>query len=163
MIANEYQEMSTTKALVRYRATLLLALSLLLLGAVGAFGAVRLRQVIALQMRTDTVTAICSTLQRQQYEALASMIDPAPVPPLATGVFDSHAFQTKLQTLDQHQGAVNSCAWRPLQLADESGSYVFTLHRAHTTAPITTTVFLQHEPDNGWRISRQSPFASAPV
>ncbi len=96
--------MSMTKALIRYRATLLLAIALLLLGGVAAFGAVRLRQVISLQMRADTAAAICSTLQRQQYETLANMIDPAPVPPLATGAFNPHTFETQLHALDQHQG-----------------------------------------------------------
>jgi hypothetical protein len=155
--------MSSTKALIRYRATVLLAISLLLLGGVAAFGAVRLRQVISLHMRADTAAAICSTLQRQQYETLANMIDPAPVPPLATDAFNPRTFEAQLHALDQHQGAVTSCAARPLQLDDESATYTFTLSRTHAAAPIGMLVILRHEPDNGWRISRRSSFTSTPV
>lgn len=155
--------MSITKALTRYRAIVLLAISLLALGAVAGYGALQLRLVISLQLRTDTVAAICTTLRHQQYDALAAMIDPTPVTPVATGAFDAHAFQTQLHTLDLRQGEVSSCAWNALHLDDESATYIYTLHRVHVTTPIAMQVILQREPDNTWRISRSSAFTSHPV
>lgn len=155
--------MSITRTLSAYRTTLLLAVTLLILGAVAGYGALQLRRVIALQLRADAVAAICPALQRQQYDSLASLIDPTPVAPVASKAFDSRAFQSDLRTLDQRQGNVRSCVWRPIQLSDESALYLFTLHRPHVSAPIAMQVVLQHGPDNGWRISRSSPFTSHPV
>lgn len=147
----------------RYRATLLLAVSLLALGGVAGYGTLQLRHIVVLQARTDAVAAICTSLQGQQYDALATMIDPAPVPPLATGTFDRKGLLAKLQTLDQKQGKVTSCEIRALELGDESATYLLTLRRPHTPASIGMLVIVQHEPDGAWRISRRSPFTSNPV
>ena len=155
--------MSILKALARYRATLLLAATLLLLGAAGAYGARQLAYVLAREQRTDTAIAVCTTLKSQQYETLAQMIDPAPVPQLAPGAFDQHALLAQLHTLDQQQGPVTSCTWRALQLNDDSATFLLTLRRQHATAPIGTLVILERTPDIGWRISRRSPFTSKPV
>lgn len=155
--------MSITTALIRYRATILLAVSLLLLGAIAGLGAAQLGQIISRQMRTDTVAAICGTFQHQAYDRLATMIDPTPVPPLAAGPFNPTTFQAQLHALDQQQGLVSGCAWRPLHVDDNGATYLFTLQRPRTPIPIGMMVVMRHAPDNGWRISRESPFTSKPV
>jgi hypothetical protein len=155
--------MSITATAIKYRVTLALAMALLLLGALAGVATAQLGHIMSRQMRADTATSICTMLQHQQYVALAAMVDPAPVPPTATGAFDGDAFQTQLQTLDRQQGAVNSCAWSSLHLDDESATYQFVLSRHNPSVSSVTTVVLQHEPDNGWRISRRSAFTSKPV
>lgn len=155
--------MSITTALIRYRATILLAVSLLLLGAVAGLGAAQLGQIISRQTRADTIDAICGIYQHQAYDRLAAMIDPAPVPSLAAGVFNPTAFQAQLHTIDQQQGMVHGCAWRSLHLDDNSATYLFTLQRPHIPVPIGMMVIMRHEPDNSWRISRESLFTSKPV
>ena len=151
------------KTLARYRVEVVLAVTLLLLGAATWYGATRLQGVIVRQERTDTAAAICATLQSRQYDALAAMIDPAPVAPGATQPFDRTAFVARLRTLEQRQGAVTSCAWRALQLDDESATYLYAMRRPHTPVPIGMLVVLRYDPDSGWRISRRSPFTSDPV
>lgn len=154
---------SLTTSLTRYRASLLLAASLLLLGGAGGYGAAQLRQIISRQQRADAIAAVCATLQRQQYETLTGMVDPAPVAPTATSPFDQQAFVAQLRALDQQEGAVARCSWHDIQVGNETASYHVSLRRPRIPLSIGLLVVLKHEPDNGWRISRQSPFTSKPL
>jgi len=102
-------------------------------------------------------------LERQQYTALVELVDPTPVPPSASGTFDAQKLQSQLQALDQQQGVVNDCSWSSLQLSDESGTYQIVVRRRSPTISSVVTVVLEHEPNNGWLISRGSAFVSHPV
>jgi hypothetical protein len=155
--------METTTVVSRYRATFILAILLLLLGAAAGYGAMRLSRIISLQERADATAAICASLKSQKYDALAALIDPAPVPPQVTGAFDRAAFLAQLQALDQHQGTVDGCSWRETQSDENGATYVYTLHRQKNPKAIGMLVILVHEPDDGWRISRRSQFTSTPV
>jgi hypothetical protein len=155
--------MEIVPALVKFRVTLLLATFLLLLGGVAGLATFQLGRIVSRQIRSDTATEICTMLQHQQYAALAELVDPTPVPPSAAGTFDAHLLETQLQSLDQQFGVVNDCTWSSLVLSDESGTYQFVLRRRSPTVSSVTTVILEHEPDNGWLISRRSTFTSHPI
>ncbi|HEX6540968.1 MAG TPA: hypothetical protein VF040_04375 [Ktedonobacterales bacterium] len=155
--------MSIGDTLDRYRASLLLALALLLLGTAAAYGATQLQGAISRQMRADAASAICASFQNQEYDALAEMVDPAPITPVAAQTFNRKTLIAQLQSIDQHQGRVSACSWHLLQADDESATYVFSLSRPQTPVPIGMLVIFRHEPTGDWRISRRSPFTSAPV
>ncbi len=155
--------MGIMAVLIKFRVALLLATFLLLLGTVAGLATFQLGRIVSRQIRSDTATEICTMLQHQQYAALVELVDPAPVPPSASGTFDTHLFQTQLQGLDQQQGTVNDCSWSSLELSDESGTYQFVVRRRSPTISSVTTVILEHEPDNGWLISRRSTFTSHPI
>ena len=155
--------MGIMAVMIKFRVALLLAASLVLLGTVAGLATFQLGRIVSRQIRSDTATEICTMLQHQQYAALVELVDPAPVPPSASGTFDAHLFQTQLQGLDQQQGTVNDCSWSSLELSDESGTYQFVVRRRSPTISSVTTVILEHEPDNGWLISRRSTFTSHPI
>lgn len=155
--------MGMMAALIKIRVTLVLAVFLLLLGAVAGLATFQLGRIVSRQIRSDTATEICTMLQHQQYTALAELVDPTPVPPSASGTFDPQKFQSQLQALDQQQGTVNDCSWSSLEISDESGTYQFVVRRRSPTVSSVATVVLEHEPDNGWLISRGSAFVSHPV
>jgi hypothetical protein len=150
-------------AIARYRATLLLAASLLLVGGASGFGAARLRGVISREARTTVIAMICPSLEKHKYETLAAMVDPAPVAPLATTSFSPRAFIAQLRIVDQREGGVSQCSWHPALFGDETASYHLLLRRPRIPVSIGLLVVLRHEPDNGWRISRSSPFTNDPV
>ena len=155
--------MGMMAALIKFRVTLVLAVSPVLLGTVAGVATFQLGRIVSRQVRSDTATEICTMLQHQQYAALTELVDPAPVPPSASGTFDAQTFQTQLQALDKQQGTVNECSWSSLELSDESGTYQFVIRRRSPTTSSVTTVILEHEPDNGWLISRRSEFTSHPT
>jgi hypothetical protein len=150
-------------SIARYRATLLLAASLLLVGGASGFGAAQLRGVISREARTIAIATICPSLEKHEYDTLAAMVDPAPVAPLATRPFSPRTFIAQLRIVDQREGGVTHCSWRPALLGDETTSYHLLLRRPHIPVSIDLLVVLRHEPDNSWRISRSSPFTSDPV
>ncbi|HKT37511.1 MAG TPA: hypothetical protein VJR48_04010 [Ktedonobacterales bacterium] len=150
-------------ALIKFRVTLVLAVSLVLLGTVAGVATFQLGRIVSRQVRADTAAEICTLLEHQQYTALAELVDPTPVPPSASGTFDAQKFQSQLQALDQQQGTVNDCSWSSLQLSDESGTYQIVVRRRSPTISSVVTVVLEHEPNNGWLISRSSAFVSYPV
>lgn len=150
-------------SIARYRVTLLLAASLLLVGGASGFGAAQVRGVISREARTTVIATICPSLEKHEYGTLAAMVDPAPVAPLATRPFSARAFIAQLRIVDQRKGGVTHCSWRPAQLGDETASYHLLLRRPRIPVSIDLLVVLRHEPDNGWRISRSSPFTSDPV
>jgi len=155
--------MGIMAALIKFRVMLLLAVTLVLLGTVAGLATFQLGRIVSRQVRSDTATEICTMLQHQQYAALAELVDPTPVPPSASGTFDPQKFQSQLGALDQQQGTVNDCSWSSLELSDESGTFQFVLRRRSPPVSSVTTVILEHEPDNGWLISRSSAFVSHPI
>lgn len=155
--------MGIMAALIKFRVTVVLAVSLVLLGTVAGLATFQLGRIVSRQVRADTAAEICTMLEHQQYAALAELVDPTPVPPTASGTFDAQKFQTQLQSLDQQLGTVNDCTWSSLQLSDESGTYQLVVRRSSPTVSSVATVVLEHEPDNGWLISRSSAFVSHPV
>ena len=155
--------MGMMAALIKFRVTLVLAVSLVLLGTVAGVATFQLGRIVSRQVRADTAAEICTLLEHQQYTALAELVDPTPVPPSASGTFDAQKFQSQLQALDQQQGTVNDCSWSSLQLSDESGTYQIVVRRRSSTISSVVTVVLEHEPNNGWLISRSSAFVSHPV
>jgi hypothetical protein len=157
------QQMGMMAALIKFRVTLVLAVLLVLLGAAAGLATFQLGRIVSRQARSDTATEICTMLQHQQYAALTELVDPAPVPPSASGTFDAQKLQSQLQALDQQQGVVNDCSWSSLQLSDESGTYQIVVRRRSPTISSVVTVVLEHEPNNGWLISRGSAFVSHPV
>jgi len=157
------QQMGMMAALIKFRVTLVLAVTLVLLGATAGLATFQLGRIVSRQLRSDTAAEICTMLQHQQYAALTELVDPTPVPPSASGTFDAQTFQTQLQALDKQQGTVNDCSWSSLELSDESGTYQFVIRRRSPTVSSVSTVILEHEPDNGWLISRRSEFTSHPI
>ncbi len=155
--------MGIMAALIKFRVTVLLAVSLVLLGTVAGLATFQLGRIVSRQVRADTAAEICTMLEHQQYAALAELVDPTPVPPTASGTFDVQKFQAQFQALDQQLGTVNDCTWSSLQLSDESGTYQIVVRRSSPTVSSVATVVLEHEPDNGWLIYRSSAFVSHPV
>jgi hypothetical protein len=150
------------------RLTLLLALLLLLVGLAGA-GALRLL-LHAMRPPTadDTAQLVCTAFTQQNYDLLVAQVDPAPVPPAATGRFDANALRTQLTTLDGAQGKVTTCSYKQLAFSNlasggTSLQYIFTIHRAQTSAPVSLVMILVHEADGSWKLSRGSDFLGNPA
>jgi len=147
------------------RVTLALIVLLVLVGYAGG-GAVKFL-IYAMRPPTadDVAQLVCTTLKTQNYDLLIQKINPAPVPPEATGPFNPAAIRTQLQSFDAQGGKVTSCSYMRLRYASVSGStnnlqYAYTLRRARTSGPLSMVVIIQSDGNGGWDISRATSFAA---
>lgn len=148
------------------RQTLLLMLTLLILGGMG-FGALYL---LHYAMRTpnadDTAALICTAYKTQNYDALIAHVDPnyrGQIGP--TSPFDSNAknlLKSALTNYDRQYGKVKTCTYNETSdtrtQAGEVKVYDLVILRATQTQPVTLIQNLVKESDGKWYITRASAF-----
>lgn len=154
------------------RATLLLAVLLMLVGVAGGGALKLLQHAMRVPTADDTAQLVCTAYTQQNYDLLIQQIDPAPVPPTNTGAFDANALRGQLKALDASQGVVASqgstagCTYKQLDFTNVSVGattlqYSFVLHRTHTSRSFDLIMTLVHESDGTWKVSRASNFTGA--
>lgn len=138
--------------------TLVLAACLVLVGVSGIGAQNLLRHAMRPRTAGDAAALLCTALRNRDYDTLISQIDPAPVPPAASGAFDGRALQAQLQALDTAQGPVTSCGYQLISASGTTDQFAYTIHRARTTVAIGMLVEVKRQPDGNWKITRRSTF-----
>ena len=147
------------------RQTLMLLLTLLILGGVG-FGALYL---LHYAMRTpnadDTAALVCTAYKTQNYDALIARVDPnyrGQIGP--TGAFDTAAknrLKNTLTTADRQFGKVKTCSYSETSdnrsQAGDVKTYNMVIQR-FGQAPGTLVVYIAKETDGKWYLTRGSDF-----
>jgi hypothetical protein len=147
------------------RLSLVLALSLALVGLAAVEFDVALRAALRPPTATDEASAVCNDLRSQDYDALAGEMDPAP-DGASTGPFDRAAFVAALRAQDAALGSVRACALSQMNGADGIASdavvFALTVTRSRAPAPLGALVVVRREARGQWAVSRASTFYYAP-
>jgi hypothetical protein len=148
------------------RLSLALALGLALVGLAGVEFDLALREALRPPTAADEASAVCNDLRSQDYDALASEVDPAP-DGASTGVFDRAAFVAALRAQDGALGPVRACALTQMNGADGIASdevvFALTVRRSRAPDPLDALVVVRREARGQWAVSRASTFYYAPA
>jgi hypothetical protein len=147
------------------RLSLALWMMLMLVGLAGMEFDLALRQALRPATARDEASAVCNDLRSQDYDGLASEVDPAP-DGASQGPFDRAAFVASLRAQDASLGPVRSCALSTMNGADgiasDAAVFALTLTRSRELALIESLVVVRREARGQWAISRASTFYYAP-
>ena len=149
------------------RQTLLLMLTLLLLGAAGLTALGLLHYAMRTPNADDTAALICTAYKTQNYDALIARVDPnyrGQIGP--SNPFDNNAknqLKNLLISADRNYGKVTTCSYSETSdtrtQAGEAKIYNVVILRATQTQPVTLIETLVKESDGKWYITRGSAFA----
>jgi hypothetical protein len=153
---------------LRLRVTLALLLALTVSGLASAEGAALLQRALRTPSADDIAQRICTAYLAQNYDLLASQIDPATIAPNVTAPWDAHAqaaLLEQLHTEDAALGRVTHCAYSALAFGAgprpaTTRQYLFSMQRAK---PYSTGMNLNRQADGGWLIARDSDFLGVPA
>jgi hypothetical protein len=147
---------------------LTISLTLAALVVLTGIGAVRAAELLQHAVRpsasaTGVAATACTAYSTQNYALLTGQIDPTPVPPSNNDPFNPAVVQTQLRALDKIQGTVQRCDLGHLTPNSTGGQYPISLHRSHTSGPITVVLIVRVQTDGTWKISRETNFAGVPA
>jgi len=120
----------------------------------------------------DIGDQMCAAYVTQNYDALVSLIDPAPVPPTASGAFNAGAqaaLETELKAIDSKTGKVTKCtssgptAGTGVTEGKSLYKLVMTRDTGQKLASFTHTLIAIKQPDGGLKIERDSDFLGIPA
>jgi hypothetical protein len=120
----------------------------------------------------DIGNQVCDAYVTQKYDALVSLIDPAPVPPSVPGAFNAGAqaaLETNLKAIDSKTGKVTKCTSSgptPGTGATE-GKSIYKLVMTRTLAQKLTTfnhtIIVIKQTDGILKVERDSDFSGIPA
>jgi hypothetical protein len=120
----------------------------------------------------DIGDQVCAAYVTQNYDALVSLIDPAPVPPSVPGAFDAGAraaLETNLKALDSSPGKVTKCTssgpTTGTGVTEGKSIYklVMTRSAGQKLTTFTHTIITVKQPDGTLKIERDSDFHGIPT